>query len=278
MAVPTTCWNGERSMDFLSSRVYDLEQPRYFGAPIWPNHAPGFVYTLHWHHEQGASQARTSASGSIYMAEHSGTHIDALCHQAEEMRLFGGQEINPQIQTPTGFTALGVETIPPLVARAVLLDVARQRGVERIETGDPVTRADLEAAAQAEGVTINRGDIALVRTGNGALWHDATAYLRAGGMNAEASFWLASLGVRAVGADNVAWDEPGLVDPELRVSLPGHLILLVRYGIYIIENLNLEELARDRCYEFNFICLPLKMRGATGSPVRPIALLPGSSS
>lgn len=57
------------------------------------------------------------------------------------------------------------------------------------------------------------------------------------------------------------------------MSLPGHLILLVRHGIYIIENLNLEELARDKCYEFTFVSLPLKIQGATGSPVRPIAIV-----
>ena len=61
---------------------------------------------------------------------------------------------------------------------------------------------------------------------------------------------------------------------RLKVTLPGHVILLVRYGIYIIENLYLEELARDQRYEFTFICLPLKLRGATGSPVRPIAVVP----
>ena len=112
-------------MDFTTaSHVYDLEQPRYFGAPVFPSHAPGLIYTLHRRHEQGAEQTRTSASGFVYMAEHSGTHIDALCHQAEDMRLYGGQEVNPQVQTPTGFTSLGVETIPPLIARGVLLDVA----------------------------------------------------------------------------------------------------------------------------------------------------------
>ena len=74
----------------------------------------------------------------------------------------------------------------------------------------------------------------------------------------------------------MAWDELGMVDPDLKVTLPGHVILLVRHGIYIIENLYLEELARDQTYEFTFICLPLKMRGATGSPVRPIAMVSGS--
>jgi len=260
-------------MDFTSrSRVYDLEQPRYFGAPVHPSHAPGLVYTLHRRHEPGASEARTSASGFVYMAEHSGTHIDALCHQAEEMHLYGGQEVNPQVQTPAGFGALGVETIPPLISRGVLLDVAHFKAVQRIEVGNPITRADLELTAQSEGIAIGEGDIVLVRTGNGAIWHDATAYIRAGGMSADGSSWLASQHVQAVGADNVAWDELGAVDPDLKVSLPGHLILLVRHGIYIIENLNLEELARDRCYEFTFICLPLKIQGATGSPVRPIAV------
>jgi kynurenine formamidase len=70
----------------------------------------------------------------------------------------------------------------------------------------------------------------------------------------------------------MAWDVIGPTDPELGVTLPGHVLMLVRAGIPIIENLNLEELAAARVYEFGFVCLPLKMRGATGSPVRPIAL------
>jgi kynurenine formamidase len=79
--------------------------------------------------------------------------------------------------------------------------------------------------------------------------------------------------VKAVGADNMAWDVVGPKDPELGVTLPGHILLLVRAGIPIIENLNLEGLAAAKVYEFAFVCLPLKMRGATGSPVRPIAIV-----
>jgi kynurenine formamidase len=255
------------------SRVYDLEQPRYFGAPVHPSHAPGLHYTLHRRHEPVENEHRTSASGFVYMAEHSGTHIDALCHQAEEMHLYGGQAINPAIQTPAGFTALGVETIAPIIARGLLLDIARYRNVERITAGNMITRADLEATAQSEGISIHEGNVVLVRTGNGAIWDDAEEYLRAGGMSADASQWLAEQRVAAVGADNMAWDEMDYVDADFHVSLPGHLILLVRHGIHIIENLNLEELARDRCYKFTFICLPLKIRGATGSPVRPIAVV-----
>jgi kynurenine formamidase len=254
------------------AKTYDLEQPRYFGAPILPAHAPGFVYTLHRRHEPGL-EARTSASGSIYMTEHSGTHIDALCHQAENLYLHGRQEINARVQTSVGFTALGVETIEPIMARGVLLDIARYRGVDWIGEDQPITRADMEATLQQQGTSIRKGDVVLVRTGNGARWQEPEVYLTAGGVRTNASQWMADQQVRAVGADNMAWDSLNYVDPDLKVNYPGHLILLVRSGIYIIENLFLEELARDQQYEFLFICLPLKMRGVTGSPVRPIAVV-----
>ena len=80
-----------------------------------------------------------------------------------------------------------------------------------------------------------------------------------------------------MGADNLAWDVPGYRHPELG-TVPGHSILIVRAGIYIIESLFLEQLAADGCHEFAFICLPLKMRGGTGSPVRPLALVPAWSA
>lgn len=256
-----------------NTRIYDLEQPRYFGAPTHPAHQPGYVYTLHRHHAPGMAEARTGASGFMYTTEHSGTHIDALSHQAENMHLYGDREINARLQTSTGFTELGAETISPIITRGVLLDVARHLGVERVEPGRPIRRADLEATAQSQGVAIHEGDVLLVHTGNDKLWHDPAEYLRGPGMTSDASFWAASLRVKAVGADNMAWDEMTGIDPELKVSLPGHLLLLVRNGIYIIENLFLSELARDQRYEFTFICLPLKMKGATGSPVRPVALI-----
>ncbi len=264
----------EHFFDFFShARVYDLEQPRYAGAPIHPAHAPGFVYALHRRHEEGSGEARTSASGFIYAAEHSGTHIDALCHQAEDLYLYGGKKVTSQLQTATGFTELGVETISPLLSRGVLLDVARYRGVDWIEADQPVTRQDLEAVCTHQKVTLHPGDVLLVRTGNGARWNDPVGYLASGGVRADASQWLADQHVKAVGADHMAWDTIGAVDPDLHVSLPGHLILLVRHGIYIIENLFLEDLAKDQIFEFLFVCLPLKMKGATGSPIRPIAIV-----
>jgi len=252
-----------------SARVFDLEQPRFAGAPSHPAHAPGFNYFLHRHHARGAPEARTSASGLVVMPEHSGTHIDALAHQAENMVLHGGVHVDSGVQTSVGFRIHGVDTLEPLVSRGVLLDVAR---TQRLPPDHAITREELVEAASSGGAEVRAGDVVLVRTGYAALWADAPQYLHAAGVSAGGSRWLSEQGVRAVGADNIAWDVIGPPDPELGVTLPGHVLLLVRAGIPIIENLNLEELAEAGIHEFAFVCLPLKMRGATGSPVRPIAL------
>ena len=255
-----------------AARVYDLEQPRYAGAPTFPAHEPGVLLHLHRRHERDPTrlgQRRTSASALLVMAEHSGTHMDALCHQAEDLKLFGGVEVDATVQTPYGFTALGVDTVEPLVARGVLLDVPGTAGRD-LEPGHAVTADELEAAAAS--VELREGDVVLVRTGSGAHWDDRPRYEAGPGISPDGSRWLAARRPVAVGADNLAWDPPGLDDPELG-TLPGHSLLIVRAGILIIESLNLEALAADGVREFAFVCLPLKLRGGTGSPVRPIALV-----
>jgi kynurenine formamidase len=247
-----------------SARVFDLEQLRYAGAPTHPAHQPGFNYFLHRHHARGAPEARTGASGIVVMPEHSGTHIDALSHQAENLTLHGGVHVDEGVQTSVGFRNLGVETMAPIVTRGVLIDVPS-------EEGHAISAEDLELAARTD---IREGDAVLVRTGWGKFWSEPERYLKAPGVSAGGSRWLIEKKVGVVGADNMAFDVMGPVDPELKVTLPGHLLLLVRAGIPIIENLNLEELAAAGVHEFLFVCLPLKMRGATGSPVRPIAISP----
>jgi kynurenine formamidase len=252
-----------------SARVYDLEQPRYAGAPTFPAHEPGLLLHLHRRHEAGLGERRTSASALLVMAEHSGTHMDALCHQAEDLRLFGGVEVDARVQTPYGFTELGVDTVAPVIARGVLLDVPGTLGRD-LEPGHAVSAGELEASA--EGVDLREGDVVLVRTGSGAHWDDRPRYEAGPGVAPDGSRWLAGHRPVAVGADNLAWDVPGIDDPELG-TLPGHTVLIVRAGILIIESLNLEALAADGVREFAFVCLPLKLRGGTGSPIRPIALV-----
>ena len=160
-----------------------------------------------------------------------------------------------------------------MIGSVLLIDLVRHRG-SAVEAGRWISLEEVRAAAAAQRVEASGGDVVLVRTGNGANWGDPERYLRGAGMAAGVSTWLAEAGVLAVGADNVAWDWTGEPDPELGVTLPGHVLLLVRAGVYIIENLFLEDLGATGVSEFTFICLPLKIAGATGSPVRPVALVP----
>jgi kynurenine formamidase len=258
-------------------RVFDLEQPRTDSMPIHPSHRPGYFYALHRRHQDtyGSDGPRSSAAGMMVCMEHSGTHIDAPSHQADGMRLFGDVAVDAQVQTAKGFTQRGVEEIPPIVAPGVLLDMAAHQGVDALAPGYAIGAAELQACCARQGVTIEAGDVVLVRTGNERDWGDTERYLAGPGVAGDASRWLATRNVLAVGADTMAWDVIGLTDPEEGCTLPGHLVLLARRGIYIIENLRLAELAATRQSRFLFVCTPLKIVGATGSPVRPIAIVPG---
>ena len=259
-----------------TARVYDLEQPRFAGMPIHPAHRPGYFYALHRRHrdthDPTAHGPRSSASGVLTMMEHTGTHLDALCHQADHLQMFGGVSVD-SAETPGGFTQFGVETVPPLLGPGVLLDVAGWKGVDRLPPKYGISGDDLIACATAHGVEVRTGDVLLVRTGYAALWNDERSYLDAAGVAKSGTLWAAERGVVAVGADNMAWDVSGERDPETGATLFAHVYLLPKKGVYIIENLNLDALARDRQYRFAFVGIPLKFQGATGSPLRPLALV-----
>jgi kynurenine formamidase len=268
--------DGSLAEQLRNARVYDLEQLRFYGMPIHPAHKPGYFYSLHRRHRDGYQPERhgprTGASGVLTMMEHSGTHIDALCHQACGLKLYGDIPVEGS-ETPYGFTKLGIENVPPLLGRGVLLDVAGWKGEALLARRYSITAEDLMACARAEDVEVQAGDVLLVRTGFGTVWRDEEAYLQAAGVAKSGTIWAAERGVVAVGADNMAWDVPDERDPETGATLFAHVYLLPQKGIYIMENLYLEELARDRRHVFAFIGIPLKFKGATGSPLRPLALV-----
>jgi kynurenine formamidase len=258
-----------------SARVFDLEQPRFAGMPIHPSHKPGYFYALHRRHrdtyQPQQNGPRSGASGVLTMMEHTGTHIDALCHQACGLKLYGDLATD-QVETPAGFKQLGIETVPPLLGRGVLLDIAGWKKQALLPLKYSISADEIQGCARAQGVEVRAGDVLIVRTGYGAIWTDEATYLDAAGVGKSGTLWAAERGVVAVGADNMAWDAPDDRDPETGATLFAHVYLLPKKGIYIIENLNLEELARERCYTFAFIGIPLKFIGATGSPFRPLAL------
>ena len=258
------------------ARVFDLEQPRFAGMPLHPAHKPGYFYALHRRHRDSYFPEkfgpRSGSSGVLTMMEHSGTHIDALCHMACDLTMHGGVKV-AEVERADGYRQLGAETMKPLLGRGVLLDVAALKGVAQLPPNYSIPAEDLIAAAKAASISVQPGDVLLVRTGYATSWNDETAYLNAAGVSKSGNIWAADQQVVAVGADNMAWDCMTDRDPETNMALFGHAHLLVTHGIHIIENLNLEELTAARQHTFGFVGIPLKFRGATGSPIRPLALV-----
>jgi kynurenine formamidase len=159
------------------------------------------------------------------------------------------------------------------VARGVLIDVAKSKNVAHLSPSYAITVADLQDALQKQGTTLRPGDVVLVRTGLLTLWPDAAKYRLAdqAGLSLEAAQWLVE-GQKAMllGADNFGVESFPSKDPENFV--PVHSYLQAEQGVSLLEVVWLEDLAKDQVYEFLFIASPLKMRGATASPLRPLAI------
>ena len=259
--------------------VYDLGQTLEWGMPEWPNQPP-FVLSLFRRHGDFERPGGFGAAVDVVsMCTHNGTHLDALGHVSHHGRLHGGLDAAAAQRGTRGLRALGVETVPPLLRRGVLLDVAGARGVPQLGPTDAVPAAELAALAGARGLQIGEGDCVLVRTGWGRHWPDPGAYLSARtgapGPDEGACRWLADRGVALVGADTptVECYRPGAADgPADGPAFPGHVLLLVERGVHLLENAYLETLAAAGVAEFLFVCLPLRLVGATGSPVRPVAI------
>jgi kynurenine formamidase len=204
-----------------------------------------------------------------------GTQLDGLGHVGVRIGAddyFYNGFRRSQFGTAYGLEKLGIENTGVFFTRGLLLDVAAVRGVGRLKRGDVVTPGDLEAAAKAAGTTAREGDVVLIRTGFGQLWMKDNAAYSAGepGIGIEAAQWLAARKIVLVGSDTFATEVVPPQDPDR--PFPVHQLLLVRHGIYNLENLDLEQLAVDKVYEFAFIFAPLRLKGATGSPGNPIAV------
>jgi len=255
-----------------TGQVYDLGQPVFPGMP-GSNFHPPYIFTLMVRHGDQVLPDGCGASNELLvLSGHTGTHLDALGHVAEHGRIFGEHDATGAQVGRRGLREHGIEDVAPILARGVLLDVPSYRGVELLPGGSPVTAEELAAVANHQGVDVRAGDVVLVRTGWIRLWNDPAAFRGDAtgepGPDASAAEWLAARGVHSVGSDTIAFE----ARPVGESALAAHAILIARHGIHILEMVNCEELARDRVYEFLFVATPLKLVGATGSPVRPIAL------
>lgn len=243
----------EKAMPVYGSRSYSLIIPQMRG-PLGKNQ-------LTWNEEFVAAQI-----GQV------GTQFDGLGHIGINGRFFNCNEARDFVRAE-GLARIGVENVGSFFTRGVLIDVAGYKGLPRLEKGYEITVDDLKGALAKESVSLREGDVVILNTGWGTLWITNNATYTSGmpGIGLAAGQWLAEQKIVLVGADTSGVEVgPNPKDPTMEAEV--HQGLITRNGIYILENLDTSELARDKVYEFAFIFSPLKLKGATGSPGNPIAV------
>jgi kynurenine formamidase len=263
-----------------TGQVFDLAHVFGAGAPNMAPNQPPFLMAM-WSTWRNAIRRRralgiTNDAGvnveRIEMTTHVGTHIDALGHVSSGELLYNNIPA-AEAMTDWGLARLGIERTPPMITRGLLLDCAALDGGAYLEPGRVITPEELQQVIEAAGLAIEPGDMVLIRTGWGRWFDVDNARYTAGepGIDSPAARWLTAQGVVAIGADTMALEV--LPNPDRTKALPVHQHCLAEAGVHIIENLALEELAAAHVHRFCLVVLPPKIRGATGAPVRPVAII-----
>lgn len=266
-----------------SGKVYDLSVEYFTGMPsfdmlgdpsyqYWLTHTPHGTIVDNPNGLGSKMNQLVSYTGDAFsMYTHMGTHIDALNHFGLNGKIWNGYTPEEHLGDK-GWKKTGAETIPPVIARGVLIDIASYKGYENIKDNYRINAQDLQEALRKQKVKLQPGDVVLIRTGQAQFYNNAEQYLNNfPGINLEAVRWLVEdKKIMLLGADNLSFE----AFPTERKDnwVPVHTYLLAEKGVMFLEQMDLEELARDRVYEFAFIAASLKLRGASGSPIRPIAI------
>jgi kynurenine formamidase len=260
-------------------RMYDLGRVLDESVPIFPGRhfRQTLVTTAHHANAQPDGQGPPGLgdnrvnwiievfSGTTQL----GTHLDALSHLQMADRGYNGWTV-AQLAGTSGTRRLGVETVPQIVTRGWLVDVAAVRGVGHLETGEVIGVEDVRRALP--GAEVEPGDAMFFHTGWGAHWDDPPRYLSGQpGPGLELADWLAARGVALTGCDTWSYGPVPAEDPARPFEVPQKLN--VRHGVFVVENLDTAALAADGVTRFALILTHPKLRGATGAWTSPIALV-----
>jgi kynurenine formamidase len=264
-----------------TGRVFDLSYPVSREAPTHPVYLSPYFICLNHQPWASAKYERevTGATNDIGWAQerieldmHTGTHVDALGHVTVSGLAYNNRPLL-DVYGQWGLLKLGIENLPPVLTRGILADVVGHRGKD-MKPGDAISAEELQRVLKAQQVEVRPGDVVLVRTGWAKYWGvDNATYMLGGcpGISIGAAKWLAAQGVVAVGADQAAVEVWPAERPGEDFSV--HIELLAKSGVYLIEQAQLEDIARERVYEFLLVCVTPKFAGATGSPVRLLAVV-----
>jgi kynurenine formamidase len=211
-----------------------------------------------------------------------GTQFDGLGHIGGEVRFADGTVDRvfyngftaTEMNASNGLQRLGIEHVKPIITRGVLIDVPAYKNVERLERGYEVTLADVRGALRRQGIaeeSITPGDAVLFRYGWAQLWSSPQEYCGSiPGIGLEVARWLVEKRVTVTGADTSSTEVSP--NPDRQLVIPVHQELMMKNGVFNIENMTFEQLAAEGVYEFLLVATPIRFKGATGSPLRPLAI------
>lgn len=271
-----------------ATEVYDLSFTWNEQAPVL-NLNPPYSFALNRTHRMTheifgqvpGSQVSWASEMMYFSGQHGSPSIDAIGHIGRNLRLHGGVDAVAATSTPGGIGMnLGIDHFPKdlMLNRCVLLDVARSVNGGRpdpLAPGFEITARHLDDTAKAQGVEARRGDSLMIRTGWGQYFakkNDLYLGEQSPGPGQDAARWIIAKGMRLAGNDTATFEKrPAAYGKEL---FSVHMMLLADNGIYIVENTNLEEVGAAKVHVFLLVLTPLKIQGASGSPLRALAVAP----
>ena len=265
-----------------TGRVYDLAYTLDDNIPAFPGRT-FHQYLTTSAHQLNRRAARAGAEGLgrnnvnwvveyVSAPSQMGTHMDGLNHLQIGDRAYNGNRLCDVVEEH-GTNRLGIETLPQVVTRGVMRDIAAVRSVDRLESGDVITPEDADAALARQHLTAEAGDAVLFHTGWGRFWGvDNDAYVDGEpGPGMALGAWLVDHRIALTGCDTWSFGPVPPEDPDEPFVVPQ--TLNVKHGVVVLENLRLAELADARVGEFMFVVSHAKLRGATGAWVAPLAIV-----
>jgi kynurenine formamidase len=265
-----------------ASKAFDLSVDYFVGMPsfdkagdpgyqIWMTHTPkGEVVDDQMGYGRATNELVSYSGDAISMYTHCGTHVDALNHFGYHGEIFNHFKADEHIGSRT-WNICGAEKHPPVIARGVLLDVATLYNLDELPSSFGIGPKEIDDCLKHQDTKLRLGDVVLIRTGRMRAWPDPIRYMdNPPGLTRDGAVHLCKSGAIMIGSDTVNLEQTPSADPDNWLVV--HTYLLAEAGVPIIEILQLEELAAAKVHEFVFFGACLRLRGATGSPMRPVAM------
>ena len=261
-----------------AGKIYRMSHTVFNGMADRPTHGPYFFDILLRPGDNGFTEKYDNkygpSLGRLEMSDHTGTHLDALSHMAYDGKFFNNVPVKEVIKN-TGYSKMGIENAGPIITKGIMVDAALIAGTDLVRGGIPIEVSDVKGFLKDNNIVPEKGDAIFFHTGASILFSEPEKYDKlydsAPGIGFDLARYMNEIGIAVTGSDTPSSE---VVPPEAaNTRLPVHQYLIAKSGIHIIDNLSLHRMAHDRVYEFMFVCSPIPFKGATASPVSPVAII-----